>query len=74
MPPVRQDDLPKWSRPGLVLMVPLQSVMQEGTQWHDLCRLKFFIDATADHNVVCVFVLCSTLVDDVTVDNIQSER
>ena len=31
MPPVRQDDLPIWSRPGLVLKAPLQSAMQGGT-------------------------------------------
>ena len=32
MPPVRQDDLPIWSRPGLVLKAPLQSAMQGGTK------------------------------------------
>ena len=33
MPPVRQDDLPTWSRPGLVLKAPPQSAMQGGTRW-----------------------------------------
>ena len=32
VPPVRQDDLPIWSRPGLVLKAPLLSAMQEGTR------------------------------------------